>query len=62
MQAGPARFIHNVGVESSNIGEESDDLEMVLSACPVDWETAVEVSEACEVQVGLQRPSAWRYL
>jgi hypothetical protein len=54
MQAGPSRFVCNVRVQSSNIGEQPDDLDMVLSACPVDWKTAVEVNEACELRIGLQ--------
>jgi hypothetical protein len=57
VQAGPARFIGHVRVESGKIGEQSDDFEMVLSARPVDWETAVEVNEACELRVGLERRS-----
>lgn len=54
MQACPTRFVGNVRVESSNIGEQSDDLQMILCACPVNWETAIEVKQACKLRVGLQ--------
>lgn len=54
MKTSPARFISHVRVKTCNIGEESDDFEMILGASPVDWETAIKVNENRKLRIGLQ--------
>lgn len=53
MKTGPARIVSHVGIEARDIGEESDDFELVLSACPVYGEAAIKVYKACELGICL---------
>lgn len=57
MQAGPARYVSHVRVESWSIGEQSNYLEVVLSARPVYGKTTVEINEVRKLSVGLQTRS-----
>lgn len=55
MKTSPARFISHVRVKTCNIGEESDDFEMILGASPVDWETAIKVNENRKLRIGIEQ-------
>jgi hypothetical protein len=53
VKTSPARFVGHVRVKARDIGEESDDLEVVLSASPVYGKSTIEIHKVCELGICL---------